>query len=117
LTTTRWYVIKFPVWSWLFTIIQLFKKATIWAVIESFTNIKFAELSGDNINSLTNVITLDGGVHHFFGQLKVWFEAVPVRCAFLCDVDRNRLFAILLFQDKPTTYIFRKFKEYLLGGT
>lgn len=74
----------------------LFKKVTIWAVIESFTNIKFAELSGDNINSLTNVITLDGGVHHFFGQLKVWFEAVP---------------------DKPTTYIFRKSKEYLLGGT
>ncbi|KIJ97904.1 hypothetical protein K443DRAFT_9560 [Laccaria amethystina LaAM-08-1] len=72
----------------------LFKKATIWAVIESFTNIKFAELSGDNFNSLTNVITLDGGVHHFFGQLKVWFEAVS---------------------DKPTTYIFRKSKEYLLG--
>jgi hypothetical protein len=76
--------------------------------MESFTKIKFTELNGDNINSLTNVITLDGGVHHFYGQLKVWFEAVPVRCAFLYDMDRNYFFAIpfKLVQDKPTTYIF-----------
>jgi len=44
----------------------LFKKAYIWAVIESFTNIKFTELQGDNINSLTNVITLETSVHSFF---------------------------------------------------
>jgi hypothetical protein len=40
-------------------------------------------LQSDNINSLANVITLDIGLHDLFGQLKVWFEAVPVRCAFL----------------------------------
>lgn len=70
----------------LFTVmvIQLFKKCTIWSVIKSFTNIEFKELSGNNINSLTNVITLDTGVHKFFGPLRIWFEAVPVRCMFLC---------------------------------
>jgi hypothetical protein len=47
----------------IYTVIQLFKKASIWAVIESFTNIKFTELQGDNINSLKNAITLDVGVH------------------------------------------------------
>lgn len=55
----------------------LFKKCTIWSVIKSFTNIEFKELSGNNINSLTNVITLDTGVHKFFGPLRIWFEAVP----------------------------------------
>ena len=59
--------------------IQLFKKCTIWSVIKSFTNIEYKELSGNNINSLTNVITLDTGVHKFFGPLRIWFEAVPVR--------------------------------------
>jgi len=71
----------------------LFKKASIWTVIQSFTNIKFTELSGNNINSLRNVITLETGVHDLFGQLRVWFDPVP---------------------DKPTTYKFKKSKEYLL---
>lgn len=61
------------------TAIQLFKKCTIWSVIKSFTNIEFTELNGDNINSLTNVLTLDTGLHKFFGPLDFWFEAVPVR--------------------------------------
>lgn len=55
----------------------LFKKCTIWSVIKSFTNIEFTELNGDNINSLTNVLTLDTGLHKFFGPLDFWFEAVP----------------------------------------
>jgi hypothetical protein len=69
--------------------IYSYKKASIWAVIDSFSNIKFTESSGDNINSLSNVITLEIGVHEFFGQLRVWFEPVPVRCAFPCDMGRN----------------------------
>jgi hypothetical protein len=70
-------------------IIQLFKKTIILAVIDSFTNIKSTELQGDNINSLTNVITLDLGVGCYFGRLEIWFEAVPVCCAFPCDRDRD----------------------------
>jgi hypothetical protein len=70
-------------------VIQLFNKASIWTVVESFTNIKFAELQGDNINSLTNVITLYTGVYDFFGPLEVWFEAVPVRYMFRCGVDSD----------------------------
>jgi hypothetical protein len=62
------------------TAIQLFNKATIWAVIESFTNVTFEELNGNNINSLTNVITLDTTIHALFGPLDLWFEAVPVCC-------------------------------------
>ena len=73
----------------IYTVIQVFKKASIWAVIEALTNIKFIELQGDNINSLTNVITLDVGVHQYFGELRLWFEAVPVRFAFLCDMGCN----------------------------
>lgn len=61
------------------TAIQLFKKCTIWSVIKSFTNIEFTELNGNNMNSLTNVLTLDTGLHQFFGPLDFWFEAVPVR--------------------------------------
>lgn len=60
-------------------VIQLFKKCTIWKVIESFTDIRFKELNGDNINSLTNVMTLKTAVHEFFGDLTIWFEALPVR--------------------------------------
>jgi len=75
---------------------KLFKKASIWTVIESFTNIKFTELLGDNINSLTNVMTLDLAVHQYFGELKLWFEPVP---------------------EKPTTYIIRKAQRNWLFGT
>ena len=57
---------------------QLFKKCTIWSIITSFTNLNFNDLGGNNINSLKNVITLDVVVHRFFGQLYLWFEAVPV---------------------------------------
>lgn len=70
--------------------IQLFKKCTIWSVIKSFTNIEFTELSGDNINSLTNVITLDALLHKSFGSLHLWFEAVPVcwpSAPLLCHTD------------------------------
>jgi hypothetical protein len=73
----------------IYTVLQLFNKVSIGAVIESFTNIRFTELLGDNINLLTNVITLDLGVHQYFGELKLWFEAVPVRFAFLCDMGCN----------------------------
>jgi hypothetical protein len=60
------------------TAIQLFKKS-IWSVIKSFTNIEFTELNGNNINLLTNILTLNTGLHKFFGLLDFWFEAVPVR--------------------------------------
>jgi len=50
---------------------KLFEKTSIWAVVESFTNIKFAELQDGDINSLTNVITLDVGVHQYFGELRL----------------------------------------------
>ena len=85
LTPTKRYGSGFPVLMTLFSVTtnQLFKKCTIWSVITSFTNIKFKELSGNNINSLTNVITLHTSVHKFFGQLHLWFEAVPVRCILL----------------------------------
>jgi len=73
------------------TAIQLFKKCTIWSVIKSFTSIEFKELSGDNINSLTNVITLDTCVHRFFGPLYMWFEAVPMRCILLCYITIDTL--------------------------
>jgi len=53
---------------------------TISSVINSFPNIAFEELNGDNINSLTNVITLDNNLHTIFGSLGSWFEPIPVRC-------------------------------------
>jgi hypothetical protein len=68
------------------TIIQLYKKASTWTVIKSFSNIEFEELNGNNTKSPTNVIALDANVHNLFGPLDVWFEAVSVRCAFICDM-------------------------------
>ena len=64
-------------------------------------------------------MTLETSVHDLFRQLEIWFEPVPVRCAFPCDMDHTAtdFFAIFLVQDKPTTYIFRKSKEYLLRCT
>ena len=73
--------------EYIFYTVQLFQKASIWAVIKSFTNIEFSELNGDNINSLTNVITLDSNIQAFFGSLKLWFEAVPVCRVLLSDID------------------------------
>ncbi|KAF8228325.1 hypothetical protein L208DRAFT_1292181 [Tricholoma matsutake] len=73
----------------------LFKKCTIWSVIKSFTNIEFTELSGDYINSLTNVITLDALLHKSFGLLHLWFEAVP---------------------GMNNSYIVRKANDYFMPG-
>lgn len=64
----------------IYTAIQLFEKCTISTVMKSFANIRFKELNSANINSLTNVITLDAVVHNFFGWLHIWFEAVSVCC-------------------------------------
>ena len=50
--------------------------------MKSLTNIEFMELNGDNINSLTNVLTFETGLHKFFGTLEFWFEVVPVRVQF-----------------------------------
>jgi len=61
-------------------IAQLFKKCNIRSVIKSFTSIDFEELNCDEMNSSTNVMTLDVGVHTTFRTLDLWFEAIPVRC-------------------------------------
>jgi len=79
-----------------------------------WSNIKFAEFQGDNIDLLTNVITLYTGVHDIFGQLEVWFEEVPVRYMFRC-VDSEWFFIIPFVQEKPTTYIFKKAKGYIMN--
>jgi len=69
----------------------LFNKASIWAIIESFPDIKFAE--GDNIHSLTSIITLYTA--RFFRPAGCMVAAVP---------------------EKPTT-IFRKTKDFIIRGT
>lgn len=114
-TLTKRYGSDIHVLMTLFTVTtnQLFKKCTIWSVIASFTNIKFInkELSGNNINSLTNVITLDIIAHKYFGQLYLWFEAVPVRCILLllCPI-------YTLFKGRVNTYIVKKAYDYVLEG-
>jgi hypothetical protein len=82
LTTTKRYVIGVPI---IYTVIQLFNKASIWAIIESFPDIKFAE--GDNIHSLTSIITLYTA--RFFRPAGCMVAAVPVRYVFRCDMDRD----------------------------
>ena len=57
---------------------QLFGKCSIWSIITAFTNLKFYELSGNTVHTLENAITLNATAHRFFGELYVWFEAVPV---------------------------------------
>jgi hypothetical protein len=94
-TTTAAHIVPFSLMS-ADTNKALFKKCTIWTVIKSFSSIEFTELNGDNINSLTNVFTLDLNVHRFFGELKIWFEAVS---------------------GKLNTYKIKKAKEYLLRDT
>ena len=74
---------------------QLFGKCSIWSIITSFTNIKFNELRGNNINTLMNTITLDATAHRFFGELYVWFEAVPV-CNILCILPMSDLYLVTL---------------------
>src|ERR1700733_7267864 len=96
--------------------IQLFKKCTIWSVIKFFTNIEFKELSGNNINSLTNVITLDTGVHKSFGPLRIWFEAVPVRCMLLCYVSPFTPCKCHATKGKANTYIIKKAQDRVLRG-
>jgi hypothetical protein len=61
---------------------QQFKKTTISVVIDSFTDVKFAELQGNNINSFTDIITLDLGVGY-----QLISKTVLVRCPFLCRTE------------------------------
>jgi hypothetical protein len=75
-----------------------------------FANIESKKLSGDNINSLINVITLNSGVHKFFGSLNIWFEAIPVYVLILCAEIHS------LFQDKLNAYKIRKSPEHMLRG-
>ena len=55
-------------------LLAIYSYPAVPAQFSKFDVIKFTELSGNNINSLTNVITLETGVHDFFGQLRVWFD-------------------------------------------
>jgi hypothetical protein len=57
----------------IYTVIQLFNKASTWVVIETSDSLSCREM-----DSLTNVIALSAGVHDFFGPLEAWLEAVPV---------------------------------------
>jgi hypothetical protein len=74
----------------IFTPIQLFKKATIWAFIKSFANIEFKELNG------ANIITLDTTVHSFFGMLQLCFEAVPLCRVLPYHLRKNSYLAVPL---------------------
>ena len=53
----------------------------MWAVLSSFSSIPVdihAQLDGNRIHRLENIITLDEIVHHAFNELRLWFKFQPV---------------------------------------
>jgi hypothetical protein len=103
---TKRYAIDFCSCEAIYTAIQLFKKCTIWTVIKSLRNMEFKELNGENINSLTNVITFDTVVHKFLDRYA--FSLKPCWCvAYFCIV-RLGLTPCRLAKDGSNTEKIRK---------
>jgi hypothetical protein len=47
----------------------------VWAIMDRFGYKDIAEnLNGKGVHHLENILTLDMVVHHYFDNLKLWFE-------------------------------------------
>jgi hypothetical protein len=83
---------------------QIDRKTAIWEVIERFGGIAPAELDGDNINRLENVMTLTGDPHRAFKDLKSWLTPVEVSLLKLSLACTN-IFLWYRARETPTLFV------------